>query len=99
MVNNTQESTIPIRYKDIALARQKKYYQKHKEKIKEKAKEKYHNMTKEQKEIHVQKQKEWLEKQSPEKKKQLKACMREYAKNIYHNHVVYVKSKIMYEIK
>ena len=47
-------------------------------------------MTKEQKDKQIEARKRWLEKQTSEKKK--KEELRGYAKNRYHNHVVYVKS-------
>ena len=51
-------------------------------------------MTKEQKDKQIEARKRWLEKQTSEEKKkeELKAKLRGYAKNRYHNHVVYVKS-------
>ena len=87
-----QEYAIAKKYRDNAIARQKQYYQKNKEKIKEKARNRYHNMTKEQKHGQVQLRKESIERQTPEEKEQLKAYMKEYAKNRYYNRVACVKS-------
>ena len=87
-----QEYAIAKKYRDNAIARQKQYYQKNKEKIKEKARNRYHNMTKEQKHGQVQLRKESIERQTPEEKEQLKAYMKEYAKNRYYYRVACVKS-------
>ena len=49
-------------------------------------------MTREQKDILREKQKERAKKLTPEQKEKKKAYIREYNKNRYHNHVIYVES-------
>ena len=92
MSTENVKMTIPIRYKDIILAKQKAYYQKIKEKKQEYARNRYHNMTREQKDILLEKQKEKAKELTPEQKEKKKAYIREYNKNRYHNHVIYVES-------
>ena len=87
MIEQLEELTISVRYKDIVLAGQRAYYQKNVEKTREYSR--YQNMRKEQKDKQIEARKRWLEKQTSEKKKEE---LRGYAKNRYHNHVVYVKS-------
>ena len=84
--------TIPRRCRDIILAKQKAYYQKYKEKQQEYARNRYRNMTREQKDILREKQKERAKKLTPEQKEKKKAYIGEYNKNRYHNHVKYVES-------
>ena len=91
MSTENVKMTIPIRYKDIILAKQKAY-QKIKEKKQEYARNRYHNMTREQKDILLEKQKEKAKELTPEQKEKKKAYIREYNKNRYHNHVIYVES-------
>ena len=49
-------------------------------------------MTREQKDILLEKQKERAKKLTPEQKEKKKAYIGEYNKNKYHNHVKYVES-------
>ena len=67
MIEQLEEHTISVRYKDIVLAWQRAYYQKNIEKRREYSR--YQNMTKEQKDKQIEARKRWLEKQTSEEKK------------------------------
>lgn len=63
MIEQLEELTISVRYKDIVLAGQRAYYQK---KRREYSRNRYQNMTKEQKDKQIEARKRWLEKQTSE---------------------------------
>lgn len=66
MIEQLEELTISVRYKDIVLAWQRAYYQKNIEKRREYSRNRYQNMTKEQKDKQIEARKRWLEKQTSE---------------------------------
>ena len=80
-----------IRYEEIVLKRSKEYVIKNKVKIKECHGKRYKNLNQEEKKRLVEKRKEWFNRQSEEKREDMSRKAREYAKNYYHNHMVFVK--------
>ena len=80
-----------IRYKDIVAERAIQYYHNNKEKRREYQRNRYANMSQEQKIKLVEYGKEWINRQSEDKKNEMKRKAREYSKNRYHNLVIAVK--------
>ena len=80
-----------IRYKDIVAKRARQYYRNNKEKRREYQRNRYANMSQEQKIKLVEYGKEWINRQSEDKKNEMKRKAREYSKNRYHNLVIAVK--------
>ena len=87
-MENVNVNIIAVKYSDIMKARQLKYFYRNKEKVREKRL----NRTEEEKQKQREKDKIRRDNMSPEKKQKLKEYMRNYNKNIYQNHVVYVKT-------
>ena len=71
-----------IRYKDIVAERARQYYHNNKEKRREYQRNRYANMSQEQK------NKEWINRQSGDKKNEMEGKAREYSENRYHNLVI-----------
>ena len=90
MNGSTQNITYYIRYKDIVKERARANYAKNKDKIKEKQREKYKQMSENERKVLVLKQKEWYDRQTDEKKDEMKQKKREYSKNRYYNHIIWV---------
>ena len=80
MIEQLEELTISVRYKDIVLAWQRAYYQKNIEKRREYSRNRYQNMTKEQKDKQIEARKRWLEKQTSEKKRRIKSKIKRICK-------------------
>ena len=80
MIEQLEELTISVRYKDIVLAWQRAYYQKNIEKRREYSRNRYQNMTKEQKDKQIEARKRWLEKQTSEKKRRIKSKIKKICK-------------------
>ena len=80
MIEQLEEHTISVRYKDIVLAWQRAYYQKNIEKRREYSRNRYQNMTKEQKDKQIEARKRWLEKQTSEKKRRIKSKIKRICK-------------------
>ena len=78
MIEQLEEHTISVRYKDIVLAGQRAYYQKNVEKTREYSR--YQNMRKEQKDKQIEARKRWLEKQTSEKKRRIKSKIKRICK-------------------
>ena len=91
MERSTQNITYYIRYKDIVKERSRTYYANNKDKIKEKKREKYKQMNEIERKALILKQKEWYDRQTDEKKDEMKQKKREYSKNRYYNHIIEVK--------
>ena len=80
MIEQLEEHTISVRYKDIVLAWQRAYYQKNIEKRRKYSRNRYQNMTKEQKDKQIEARKRWLEKQTSEKKRRIKSKIKKICK-------------------
>ena len=91
MSNETQDSHRCEKYKNIILQKAKEYYEKNKEKRKEYGRNRYRNMTQEQKNKLVEYHREWINRQSEDKKNEMKKKAKEYSKNRYDNLVIVVK--------
>ena len=72
MSNETQDLHRYEKYKDIILQKAKEYYEKYKEKRKEYGRNRYRNMTQEQKNKSVEYHREWINRQSEDKKIEIK---------------------------
>ena len=79
-----------IRYKDIVAGRARQYYHNNKEKRREYQRNRYAKMSQEQNKL-VEYRKEWINRQSEDKKNEMKRNAREYSKNRYLNLVIAVK--------
>lgn len=80
MIEQLEEHTISVRYKDIVLAWQRAYYQKNIEKRREYSRNRCQNMTKEQKDKQIEARKRWLEKQTSEEKRRIKSKIKRICK-------------------
>ena len=80
-----------IRYKDVVAKRAGQYYHNNKEKRREYQRNRYANMSQEQNNKLVEYRKEWINRQSEDKKNKMKRKVREYSKNRYHNLVIAIK--------
>ena len=78
-------------YKEIVKKRALEYYYANKEAISQKRKEKYKQMPPEAKKKHVEYNKQWFNKQTPERQREIKQKASIYQKNRYDNMVVMVK--------
>ena len=88
MSNNFESDIKYVPYKEVVTKKALEYYYANKEVISEKNKSKYKSLSPEQKTKRQERTKRWLDKQSPEKKQELKQKARDYQKNRYHNHMV-----------
>ena len=79
-----------IRYKVIVAERARQYYHDNKEKRREYQRNRYAKMSQEQNKL-VEYRKEWINRQSEDKKYEMKRNAREYSKNRYLNLVIAVK--------
>ena len=88
MSNNFESDIKYVPYKEVVTKKALEYYYANKEVISEKNKSKYKSLSPEQKTKRQESTKRWLDKQSPEKKQELKQKVRDYQKNRFHNHMV-----------
>ena len=91
MSNNFESDIKYIPYKEVVKKKALEYYYANKGKISEKNKSKYKSLSSEQKKKRQESTKRWLDKQSLEKKEELRQKARDYQKNRYQNHMVQVK--------
>ena len=91
MSNNFESDIKYVPYKEVVTKKALEYYYANKEVISEKNKSKYKSLSPEQKTKRQESTKRWLDKQSPEKKQELKQKAGDYQKNRYHNHMVQVR--------
>ena len=90
MTNNFGSDIKYVPYKELVKQRALDYYYANKEIISEKNKTKYKSLSPKQKKKRQENTKRWLNRQSPEKQKELRQKAREYHKNRYHNLMVAV---------
>ena len=90
MTNVIESDVKYVPYKEVVRKRALDYYYANKEIISEKNKTKYKSLSPKQKKKRQENTKRWLNRQSPEKQKELRQKAREYHKNRYHNLMVAV---------
>ena len=83
-MKKTQDLPWYINYRDILLQKAKDYYKKNRGKWKESARNRYQNMTPEQKNKLDEYRREWFNRQSEDKKNEMKERAKENSKNRYH---------------
>ena len=91
MTNNFESDTGLIPYKEVLKKRALQYYHANKETISQKRKDKYKQLPAEDKKKLLEHNRQWFNRQSPERQLELLKKARKYHKNRYDNMMVRVK--------
>ena len=91
MVDNFESDIKYVTYKEVTKSRALDYYYANKEVISQKRKDKYKQLPPEDKKKLLEYNKQWFNKQTPERQLELRKKARKYHKNRYDNMMVRVK--------
>ena len=91
MANNLESDVKYIPYKEVIKRRALDYYYANKEAISQRRKDKYKQLPPEDKKKLQEYNKQWFNKQTPERQLELREKARKYHKNRYDNMMVSVK--------
>ena len=91
MANNLESDVKYIPYKEVIKRRALDYYYANKEAISQRRKDKYKQLPPEDKKKLEEYNKQWFNKQTPERQLELREKARKYHKNRYDNMMVSVK--------
>ena len=88
MINNSENDIKLVPYKEVARKKALDYYYANREVIMEKNRNRYRALSPIEKKKRHESKKHWYDRQSPEKKAEMKQKQREYNKNRYNNLMV-----------
>ena len=91
MANNLESNVKYVPYKEVIKRRALDYYYANKEAISQRRKDKYKQLPPEDKKKLQEYNKQWFNKQTPERQLELREKARKYHKNRYDNMMVSVK--------